>query len=450
MPYLTPEELPEDDLCRPLSIPHSSEWLAIVSGALTELTKSYNWQQEGAVTVAEAVERMQLMVDSYYASFCNDCTTPGGYRIIRINPDGELEELSPDGDWQEPTGEYVIPPPEAREGGTSADQICLAAKNAVNVLHQLYESLSDSWNGDLDENEAVTAFILALIGLVGFAFAPITAGIVAFMTAVFTALYASLEYIIADLWDDSVDDQFTCFLINCANNDAGVVTFDYSCFINQLNAQQNDFSLTFDQQRLYAQVMYILYFIGGVDGLNLAGSTNEITDDECETCGNWCVTYDLEQGDAGLVDICFVFPSATCGFDWQEGIGVLNGLGPTGAGASRFEITQLDIPSCFIRRVVCVAQAYNMQSTDYVHVRITAPAVSGSPTAFQDGSAGDTDPIGVELIINDSCDTLRFTGASTSSVGGSATGSAALKVITIYGSGDKPSFFDDWSICDPS
>jgi len=66
VPYLTPETIPEGRACRALSIPLSSEWLAIVSGALTELTKTYNWEQAGSVTVDEAVAAMQAMLDAYY------------------------------------------------------------------------------------------------------------------------------------------------------------------------------------------------------------------------------------------------------------------------------------------------------------------------------------------------------------------------------------------------
>lgn len=285
MPWLTPESIPEGDLCRPLSIPDDTAWLALVSGALTELTKPYNWEQGGALTVAETVERMQALVDAYYASPCAMCITPGGYRVIRISITGQVEQLSPSGEWQPAADEYQIPAPEAREGGEPSDQICLAAKNAVNVLASLYENLSDSFNTDLDEAEAITAFILAATALVGFEFAPITWGIVAFLTPVFAALYSALEFLILDLWDEAVTNQITCFLVDCATNDAGVVTFDWDCLMNRLNSLLNQFSLSEEQLRLYLQIIYILYFIGGIDGLNLAARTTEVTDDDCSMCG---------------------------------------------------------------------------------------------------------------------------------------------------------------------
>lgn len=301
MPYLTPNGIPEDDDCRPLSIPASSEWLALFGGALTELTKSYNWQQFGALTVEETVAKMQSIIDNWYTVPCAACTTPGGYRVLRINNSGQLEQLDESGNWQPATDEYQIPLPAAREGGSSSDQICLAASNAVNVLEQLYENLSDSLNGELDEAEAISAFILALIALVGFEFAPITWAIAAFMTVVFSVLYSALEYIIADLWDESVSDQIICFLVQCASNESGVVTFDWTCFNQKLESLANGFSLTAEQLRLYVQIGYMLYFIGGVDGLNLAGGTTEITSADCDNCGGWCYIAYFTETDGGFV-----------------------------------------------------------------------------------------------------------------------------------------------------
>jgi len=284
VPYLTPDDIPEDGICRPLSIPASTDWLAFFGGALTELTKTYNWQQWGAVSVDDTVAKMQDIIDAWYAEACSACETPGGYRVIRIGDDGYLQELDDNGDWVTPTGDYVIPPPEAREGGTEQDQICLAAANAVNVLEQLYESLSESWGGAVDQAEALTLLIGVETAILGFAIAPIVWGIYAFFVPIFAALYSLLEFVTADLWDDDVSKQITCFLVECGINDGGVVTFDYVCFTEKLHSLANGFSLTADQLRLYAQVAYLIYFIGGEGGLNLAGGTTEITEYDCDEC----------------------------------------------------------------------------------------------------------------------------------------------------------------------
>jgi len=297
MPYLTPDEIPEDDDCRPLSIPASTDWLAIVSGALTELTKTWNWEQQGAVTVDEAVERMQEMIDGYYSG-CTACELPGGGSALRIRTDGHLEEILPDGEWGEPTGDYVIPPPEARTGGTALDQQCLAAANATNVLQQLYESIADSFAEDLDEAEAVTDMIAVLIVLVGFEFAPIAFALATFLIAIFRIAYRAVEFITADLWDETFSDQLKCILYECSSNDDGVVTFDWECFNDALYRQLNTFALTEDQLRLYAQIQIIIQIIGGIDAINLAGRTTEITVADCEEC-NEC-PEDCLVPDAGL------------------------------------------------------------------------------------------------------------------------------------------------------
>lgn len=284
MPWLTPDSIPEDDTCRPLSIPADTDWLALVSGALTELTKSWNWEKSGTLTVAETVAKMQEIVDGYYETPCASCTLPEGGKVIRIGEGGKLQELDGDGNWVDATGDYSIPPPDARTGGTEPDQNCLAAKNATNTLHELYDNLSSSWTSHLSEAEALTTFTLGAIALVGFEFAPITASIVAFFAVAFTALYEALAYLGADLWDDAVEKQIVCFLLACAANDAGVVTFDWDCFLGKLNSLTNDFLLSETQLRLYLQISYLLYFIGGAGGLNLAGGTTAITDDDCSDC----------------------------------------------------------------------------------------------------------------------------------------------------------------------
>jgi len=281
VPYLTPQELPESDKCRSLLIPADSEWLALFGGALTELTKSYNWEDSGGLSIQDTVDLMTEIVNNWYESICAACETPGGYRVIRINSTGHIEQLDENGDWVPATDDYYIPPPEAREGGTIDDQICLAAKNAVNVLHTLYESLADSWNGDLDDAEAVLALIGVEAGILGFAIAPIVWGIYAFFLPIFAILFAGLEYLIADLWDEDFTDQITCFLVDCATDTDGVVTFDWECFMDKLNSLTNTFDLTETQLRLYLQIAYLLNVIGGVDALNLAGRTTAITDDDC-------------------------------------------------------------------------------------------------------------------------------------------------------------------------
>lgn len=284
MPWLTPDEIPEGDDCRPLLIPASGAWLALVSGALTELTKPYNWQKFGTLTIQETVDKMQDIVDYYYNAPCATCVTPGDYRVTRISSTGHLQQLNSEGEWEDATGDYEIPAPTARTEGTAPDQNCLAAKNATNVLETLYENISASYASELSTDEAITAFIAAVVAAVGFEFAPVTWSIAAGGFVFFEALFKALEYITADLWTDDFSSQFTCLLLNCASNTAGVVTFDWDCVNAGLLAQVNTMGLSEVQMRLYVQVGFMLHFIGGVDGLNLAARTTDITNDDCSAC----------------------------------------------------------------------------------------------------------------------------------------------------------------------
>lgn len=329
MPWLTPDSIPEGGICRPLFIPDDTVWLALVSGALTELTQKWNWQKFGTLTVEETISEMQAIIDGYYSNECSTCELPDGGRIIRIGDGGKLQELS-DGSWGDPTGDYIIPPPDARSGGTIQDQECLAAENAVNVIHLLYENLADSFASHLSEAEALTAFTLAVISLVGFEFAPITAAIVAFFAVAFTALYEALAYLTADLWDDAVSQQIECFLLACATNTDGVVTFDWDCFIGKLNSLTNNFLLSETQLRLYLQITYILYFIGGVDGLNLAGGTTAIIDAHCDECIVHCFYVDLRLTDGSEFGVIIV------GGTWVDGLGV---QGDDGGSNNRSDAT---------------------------------------------------------------------------------------------------------------
>jgi len=284
VPYLTPQELPEGDDCRPLVIPANSEWLALFGGALTELTKTWNWEDSGGLTVDETVDKMIDIITAWYADPCGTCLLPEGGAIIRVGEDGHLEVLQ-DGDWIVPTsGDYYIPPPEAREGGTSEDQICLAVKNAVNAIHELYDIIADAFDEDLTAAAALVPFIAGAVALIGFEFAPITFALAQIIFWVWQGLYQALSYLTADLWTEDFSKQIECFLIDCATNTEGVVTFDWECFMEKLNSLANDFALSEVQIRLYLQFGYILQFLGGVDALNLAGGSTAITDDDCSYC----------------------------------------------------------------------------------------------------------------------------------------------------------------------
>jgi len=295
VPYLTPEDLPEAADCRRLFIPANTEWLAIVSGALTELLKSWNWEQSGSVTVPEAVAAMQSMIDGYYASVCDECELPEGGRIIRLGEFGEFEELL-NGAWQEPTGDYELPPIPAREDPTEEERKCLAAKNAINVLKLAYEDMTDSYNLDLDPAVALTVWAgnFSTVVLVALGFLSFSVGTVLF--GMWTLMYQALEFLTEDVWDEEFDEKAVCALLLTASDVEGVVTFDWRQFMDNLALNVNLFDPSIGELRLFGQIWYMLSIIGA-DGLNQAGATTAITDADCSFCpgGGICVTFD--EGD---------------------------------------------------------------------------------------------------------------------------------------------------------
>lgn len=65
MPYLTPETVPSEVVCRRLRIPNDLTILGAVTGALAELTKPHKWEQDGTVTPDEIAAAMTRMLSEF-------------------------------------------------------------------------------------------------------------------------------------------------------------------------------------------------------------------------------------------------------------------------------------------------------------------------------------------------------------------------------------------------
>lgn len=65
MPYLTPDTAPGSTRCRVLIIPDDKEWLALVTGALSELTHAYNFEEFGTATPEETAQAFRDMLALY-------------------------------------------------------------------------------------------------------------------------------------------------------------------------------------------------------------------------------------------------------------------------------------------------------------------------------------------------------------------------------------------------
>jgi len=340
LPYLTPEDLPEDDLCRPLFIPNSTGWLAIISGALTELTQEWNWEQsDGGITVAEAVERSQLLVTAYYDDLCGSCELPEGGAILRFNEDGILEELI-DGAWSEPEGDYVIPPPDARTESTAEERRCLAAANAENVLKLMYEDVTDSYQGSLSTLDAIISLVATVAGLIPLPVSLAVRGIALLALAVWKSAYQAADFVTSDFWDSDFTTNFRCALFRQSIDTAGVVTFDFDAVNQELLNQIEWIDPTLFSFALAAQVRWLLAQIGA-QGLNLAGTTTDITTYDCDVCDN-CTSpsVNFSLGTQGFTTNAWdIFPAAgthmnnVFGIGWYaDSTGGFNQIGINGPG----------------------------------------------------------------------------------------------------------------------
>lgn len=97
--YLTPNTPPSDKwFTRRLFIPAQNDWLALVDGALNELTKPYNWQPHGDMSVDDTVAAFDEMYQRYIV---NDDEPPAWSTPNEL--DGE-----PAQPWYEALEDWII------------------------------------------------------------------------------------------------------------------------------------------------------------------------------------------------------------------------------------------------------------------------------------------------------------------------------------------------------
>jgi len=253
------------------------------------------------------------------------------------------------------------------------------------------------------------------------------------LEVVFAALYTALEYLGADLWDSDFTDQMVCFLVDCAENDAGVVTFDWDCLMSRLNSLTDSFGLTEIQLRLYLQVSYILYFIGGVDGLNLAARTTDITNDDCSNCGAWCLVVYLTDNDGEFISDTVNVPTGahyTTGVGWEQNT----------SGNTTGTFILIDLP---------IDVELTHVEFDYIAFTSVTSAVIAFGSGYSYPVVSVTSGVGNTLTTKDwngdqSGDQLAIQiGNSTTGGGGTST----ISRVLIRGIGNKP-VLDGWANCD--
>jgi hypothetical protein len=292
--WLTPNApIPSDTVCRRVLIPNDLQIIAAVNGALLELTKNYNWEQFGSASPEEIAAAMFAMYQAYVSE---PCESGGGCRrIYRIGQGGQIERSDDAGEtWESASDE--IPPTPSRTEPTEEERLCNAAANVVNVLHQTYEEMVDAWQLDSSVDFGIGAFATILGLLVGSWLGVVSSVAIPFVWELFGSVYATIGTFLQDAWDSDFTNDLTCLFLEAASDTDGVVTFDWNAVSQGLADRVTETGAPEDAL-LWAQLNYMVLFIG-VEGLNAAGATTGVVGDCEEICGpKWCYEFDFTTGD---------------------------------------------------------------------------------------------------------------------------------------------------------
>lgn len=70
MPWLTGDDIPEDEFCRVIHVPNDPTFIHAISGALLELTYAGNWEQHGTLTPEEQADAFDKVYIEFTQSEC--------------------------------------------------------------------------------------------------------------------------------------------------------------------------------------------------------------------------------------------------------------------------------------------------------------------------------------------------------------------------------------------
>lgn len=292
--FLTPSELPEGSICRPLEMPDSQDWLAVFSEALSQTIYAYNYEQidPADLTPEQAAAAAYSVYTTWLEAVCGaiECPPPSinNKRVVRQNPDTYAwEQVNDTGDgWEELEGDIALPPLEQREELTEDERLCAAATNAINTLRLLYVTSLQMYEDNLDPAGAFDLFADYMGELVSLAFGILLGHAWPVIGQFWTLLYGAMEILTTEMWSEAWDDTLICLLKDNASEDgSGLITFDWQAFNQGLflwqDGQPNNLLLAL-------QTFYFSLIIGP-DGLNLAGQTTAVVGD-CGSCGTWTHT----------------------------------------------------------------------------------------------------------------------------------------------------------------
>jgi hypothetical protein len=323
--FVTPPAIQGGYISRELAIPEDKLWFGVFSEALSQTIYPYNYVQIDPthLTPEQASEAAYAVYVAWLeAGECGVCpppTLPNGDRIWRRNPTtGNWEYLDDTGEsWVEPTGENAIPAPTPRQEQTTPNKQCAAATNAVNVLEILYTQVLEDINNALDATQSAANFSAGVASLLGAAFYPPIAGIIASAAALWNSFFEIAGYLAVDLWDAEFTDTLICvFLDNSSVDGNGRVTFDFQG-INQgilADIWTNGQYLT-----LVAQVIYMNSVLGA-QGLNVAGGTTAVSGD-CAHCDQWCYDFNFTIDNGNWLNGSYGLGTYSAGQGWVHGQG---------------------------------------------------------------------------------------------------------------------------------
>jgi len=425
MAYLTPDSVPEENTCRTILVPDSVTWDAIIYGALSELTKPYNWELFGSVTVDDAVAAAQIMLDAYVASICDTCDTcelVDGDLVLRLGVGGHVEQFI-DGSWDTPEGVYEQPEVPPREETDDVDKRCNAAANVVNVYAELYEVTTDAATNFEFLDDFLDAVFQGIGEWIGI-WAGDTAKAFSQLARQFSSQFFFIwESVTEDYWDAEFEDYFRCVLYEHSTvTGTGSVDFDYDAIRYQI-AQDALNAVDVNRAFLVAQLEYLFYFTGAADGFNAAGGTTAIEDADCEDCVDvWCYTWQFHASST----LTPWTKSSNTAWSSLEGYKV-NGL----SSAPHFYdgLLNLTLPSGSYVVTKIEAELYAKPASGCSRYIFTSGGNTGN------GGCGgvSTSTLNVTLDAGDTI-TVYFGSGGT----GASPGGSYCRSITLYGTGDNP------------
>lgn len=236
MPYLTPDTIPGDTICRTLRIPNNLDWKMIVNGGVSELIYKWNFEQFGLLTPDEVAARFEIMFDEYLISDCGDCMGCCHETVLhRVGEGGGLEINIDGGGWipdpSDPRATATLYPPIVFD---SHHTKCDAAINAsVHIAHIVAET-SDQLGGTGSIIEIAAAIVIGIFALF---IAPET---LPELAPVILPLIAGLLFLGQAAWDAyftaDTDSKILCALFCTIGEDGTFTDAQYAAFLARLAA----------------------------------------------------------------------------------------------------------------------------------------------------------------------------------------------------------------------